>query len=64
MKTFASLDPLSYCEPRITLPRRRKLVGEWQSGLETISGCAQRKLRLTLAPSSPPTFSFMIAQRP
>lgn len=26
-----------------------KLVAEWQSGLETVNGCSQWKLRLTLA---------------
>jgi hypothetical protein len=36
--------------PHFTDPGIRKLVGEWQAGPETLSGRAQRKLRLTFAP--------------
>ena len=32
-------------------PRNPKLVAEWQRGLETLTGSAQRKLRLAFAPS-------------
>ena len=32
-------------------PRNSKLVAEWQRGLETLTGSAQRKLRLVFAPS-------------
>ena len=32
-------------------PRNSKLVAEWQRGLETLAGSAQRKLRLVFAPS-------------
>ena len=28
-----------------------RLTGEWQTGVETMSGCPQRKLRLFFAPS-------------
>ena len=34
-----------------TSPRNSKLVAEWRRGLETLTGSAQRKLRLVFAPS-------------
>src|SRR5438132_8716466 len=30
-----------------------RLTAEWQTGVETMYGCRQRKLRLSLAPSPP-----------
>ena len=38
------------------VPRKPKLVGEWQHGIETISGQLQWKLDLTLAHS--PSLAF------
>ena len=32
-------------------PREMRLTGEWQRGFETMSGYAQRKLRLAFAPA-------------
>jgi hypothetical protein len=34
-----------------------KLVAEWQRGLETVTGSAQRKLRLFFAPAQSPAIS-------
>ena len=39
------------------VPRRPKLVGQWQHGIETISGHAQWKLHLTLAHPPSPAFA-------
>ena len=52
MKTLVNLTPLFSDVPRLAAPVRRKLVGEWQCGLNTLSGYAQRKLRLSFAPLS------------
>src|SRR6267143_3814957 len=38
-------------------PRDAKLVAEWQRGLETVTGSAQRKLRLVFAPTQSPATS-------
>ena len=38
-------------------PRDAKLVAEWQRGLETVTGPAQRKLRLIFAPAQSPATS-------
>jgi hypothetical protein len=38
-------------------PRDAKLVAEWQRGLETVTGSAQRKLRLVFAPAQSPATS-------
>jgi hypothetical protein len=32
-------------------PREMRLTGEWQRGFETMSGYAQRKLRLVFVPA-------------
>jgi hypothetical protein len=39
-------------EPRVAWERARQAAAaEWQTGVETMSGCRQRKLRLSFAPS-------------
>ena len=38
-------------------PRDAKLLAEWQRGLETVTGSAQRKLRLVFAPAQSPATS-------
>lgn len=38
-------------------PREMRLTGEWQRGLETMSGYAQRKLRLAFAPMQTPALA-------
>ena len=52
MKTLVNLASLSSDVPRFAGLSSQKLIAEWQSGLETLSGCAQRKLRLSFAPLS------------
>ncbi len=64
MKTFATIQPGSYHSQHFALSRSRKLAAQWQSGIETMSGYAQKKLRLTLAPSSLPALVLVTAQRP
>jgi hypothetical protein len=49
LKTAPTIAPLFYLAPRLQVSPTRKLVGEWQSGLQTLSGCAQSKLRLSFA---------------
>jgi hypothetical protein len=39
------------------VPRKPKLVGQWQHGIEAMSGHAQWKLHLTFAPSPLPPFA-------
>ena len=62
MKTFTTIRPGSCHYQHFALPRHRKLVAQWQGGIETMSGYAQRKLRLSLAPSSPPSFALVTRQ--
>jgi hypothetical protein len=50
MKSLTKIMPLYYHAERLPVPPTRNLVGEWQCGPETLSGCAQRKLRLSFAP--------------
>ena len=50
MKTATRTAPFFYLAPLLTAPPVRKLIGEWQSGPETLLGYAQRKLRLSFAP--------------
>jgi hypothetical protein len=50
MKTSTRIPRLFLPAHRMTVPPVRNLVAEWQSGPETLSGYAQRKLRLSLAP--------------
>jgi hypothetical protein len=52
MKTLPAIASPFYYIPRLTVPPVRKLIAEWQSGPETLSGCAQRKLRLSFASSA------------
>jgi hypothetical protein len=37
--------------------RETRLTGEWQRGFETMSGLAQRKLRLAFAPMQTPALA-------
>jgi hypothetical protein len=41
-----------------------RLTAEWQTGVETMSGCRQRKLRLSFAPSPPQCEAGQIDTRP
>lgn len=50
MKAAATVAPFFYVVPRLPVPPMRKLVAEWQPALETLSGSAQSKLRLSFAP--------------
>jgi hypothetical protein len=49
MKALTNLCPRSDHREYLAVPRNPKLVGQWQRGIETISGQAQWKLHLTLA---------------
>jgi hypothetical protein len=44
-------------QEHFAVSRNPKLVGQWQHGIETISGYAQWKLHLTLAHSRSPAFA-------
>ena len=57
MKTFTKIRPRSYHYRHFAVPRKPKLVGQWQRGIETISGHAQWKLHLTFAHSPSPAFA-------
>jgi hypothetical protein len=50
MKTLTNLALPSCCVPSFAARPVRRLFGEWQDGLETLPGYAQRKLRLSFAP--------------
>jgi hypothetical protein len=56
MKALTNLCPRSDRE-HFAVPRNPKLVGQWQRGIETISGHLQWKLHLTLAHSPSPAFA-------
>jgi hypothetical protein len=48
----------SFLHPEhFAVSRNPKLVGQWQHGIETISGHGQWKLHLTLAHSPSPAFA-------
>jgi len=49
MKTLTRIPTLFYRAQPVTVPLVRKLIAQWQCGPETISGYAQRKLRLSFA---------------
>ena len=57
MKTLTNIRPRSHHREHFAVPRKPKLVGQWQRGIETMSGHAQCKLHLAFAPSPPPTFA-------
>jgi hypothetical protein len=59
MKALTNLCPRSDHREHFAVPRNPKLVGQWQRGIETISGQAQWKLHLTLAHS--PSLAFATA---
>ena len=54
MKTLTRIPTLFYRAQHVTVAPLRKLVGQWQCGPETISGYAQRKLRLSFTFASAP----------
>jgi hypothetical protein len=47
MKTLTDILPRSRNREHFTVPRSPKLIGQWQRGIETMSGQALWKLRLT-----------------
>jgi hypothetical protein len=51
MKTLTNICRQSVPEEHFAIPRNRELLGQWQRGIETMSGPAQWKLHLTLAHS-------------
>ena len=57
MKTLTNIRPRSDHPGHFAVPRKPKLVGQLQHGIETMSGHAQWKLHLTFAPSPPPPFA-------
>jgi hypothetical protein len=59
MKALINLCPRPDYREHFAVPRNPKLVGQWQRGIETISGQAQWKLHLTLAHS--PSLAFATA---
>jgi len=54
MKPLAEAGPRRVNRRDFAVPRHPKLVGQWQLGMEMISGHAQWKLHLTLAQSPSP----------
>jgi hypothetical protein len=57
MKTLTKPRTRFLHQEHFAVPRKPKLVGQWQRGIETMSGHAQCKLHLTFPPSPPPTFA-------
>ena len=57
MKTLTEPHSRFLYPERFAVSRNPKVVGQWQHGIETMSGHAQCKLHLTFAPSPPPTFA-------
>ena len=57
MKTFTTIRPWSYHYRHFAVSGQPRLVGQWQHGIETISGHAQWKLHLTFAHSPSPAFA-------
>src|SRR4030095_8171408 len=55
MKTLAKICSRSHRE-HFAVPRTPKLSGQWQRGIETMSGQTQWKLHLTLAGPPSPAF--------
>ena len=54
MKALTNLCPRWVHREHFAVPSNPKLVGQWQHGIETISGQAQWKLHLALAHSPSP----------
>ena len=54
MKTLSRPRPRFLHREHFAVSRNPKLVGQWQHGIETISGYVQWKLHLTLAHSPSP----------
>lgn len=52
-RTITKTESQSISRPKSQASRTReiRLIGEWQRGWETMSGYAQRKLRLALSPT-------------
>jgi hypothetical protein len=57
MKTLTNIRPRSDHPEHFAVPRKPKLVGQWQRGIETMSGHAQWKLHLTFAHSATPALA-------
>jgi hypothetical protein len=57
MKTFTTIRPWSDHYRHFAVPGQPSLVGQWQHGIETISGYAQWQLHLTYAHSPSPAFA-------
>jgi hypothetical protein len=53
--------PINCPIPKLLRAERRRnatpFAARWQSGVETLSGCASQKLRVELAPSVPSPFA-------
>jgi len=54
MKMLTNIRPRSQYREHFAVPCNPKLVGQWQRGIEAMSGTAQWKLHLTLAHSPAP----------
>ena len=54
MKTLTNIRPRADHSEHFAVPRKPALVGQWQRGIETMSGHAQWKLHLTFACSPSP----------
>ena len=57
MKTLTNVPPRSHNRAHCPIPRSPKLVGRWQSGLETFSEYAQWKLQFSFAHLPSPAFA-------
>jgi hypothetical protein len=57
MKMLTNAFPQPLCRQHFGVLHKPKLVGCWQDGIETMSGHAQWKLRLTFAHSPSPAFA-------
>jgi hypothetical protein len=57
MKALTNICPRSDHREDFAVPRRAKLVGQWQRGIETMSGQAQWKLHLAFAHSPSPALA-------
>ena len=58
---MTNCEPINSAIPESVQTGRRsngtKLLARWQSGVETLTGCASQKLRLQLAPSVSDAFT-------
>ena len=57
MRTLTEPRRRFFCPQPFAVPGHPKLVGQWEPGLETPSGCVQWKLHLSFAHSRSPGFS-------